>query len=61
MTDAVLQAEYVGFRTIPRRKVVQIILEAPIEHGDHIINVLKVPNTEKSKWVAVAVLDEVRK
>lgn len=55
MTDkAAFKATYENFKYVPSRKKVQILLEAPIEHGDEIHRILGSPNPEFSVWLAVA-------
>ena len=54
MTDAVIQATYHNIVFVKTRKVVQIVLEAPIEHAQHVIEVLGTPNPAEEHWVAVA-------
>jgi hypothetical protein len=60
MTDegekpAVFKATYSDFRTIKGRKVVQIVLEVPVEAGNNALDVLGgVPRPDQEVWVAVA-------
>lgn len=54
MTAAAFQATIHGLRTVPSRKVCQIVVEAPIEQLAHIARI-----AEHGAWVAVARLTEV--
>ena len=51
-----IEAEMVNYKLINGRKVMQIILEVPIENANHIVSVLGWPNPAESKWVGVALL-----
>lgn len=61
MTDGrVVKASYHNIRPLPTRGQVQIILEIPIEEMASLIAKLGVPAMPgKTKWVAVALLDEL--
>lgn len=67
MTDdggkqAVFKATYSDFRTIKGRKVVQIVLEVPVEAGNHALDCLGgVPRPDQEVWVAVARLGATEK
>lgn len=54
MTDAAFHATFHDLKFIRTRKVVQVVLEAPLEHAPHIIEVLGTPNPAEEHWVAVA-------
>lgn len=52
---AAFSASYSDFRIIKRRKVVQVVLELPIEAAGHAWNVLGgVPDPTESRWFGVA-------
>lgn len=57
MTDAVFKATYANFKNVQGRKVLQIILEVPIEKAHEVLDVLGMP-TAGDTWVAVAKLQE---
>jgi len=49
MTNAAFQATVHGFRTVPSRKVIQLVLEVPIEQQAEIARIC-----DHGAWVAVA-------
>ncbi len=53
----VIQADYTSWRPVAGRKVLQIILEVPIEQTADVMDKLGVPMPGESKWCAVALLD----
>jgi acid phosphatase family membrane protein YuiD len=54
---AAFQATYANFKNVQSRKVLQIILEVPIENAHQVFSVLGMPNSHESAWVAVARLE----
>lgn len=52
-----INAELSNYKLINGRKVMQIILEVPLEHAGHVIEILGWPNPAESKYVGVALLD----
>jgi hypothetical protein len=59
MTAAAFRAEYADWKLIRTRKVVQIVLEVPVETADEAYAVLGgMPVTGQSVWCAVARLKE---
>lgn len=62
MTDAAaFRAVYTDWRLIKGRKVVQVVLELPIEQADQAYRALNgMPNPAESAWVAVARLKPER-
>ena len=54
MTDAALQGTYSDLKFIKTRKVVQMVLEMPIEQGDKLVEIFGVPQPDNEVWVAVA-------
>lgn len=60
MSDkAAFKAEYTNFKPVPSRGKIQIVFEAPIENGNHIIAILGMPDSSKSEWYALAKLEQV--
>lgn len=56
---AAFSASYSDWRVIKGRKVVQIVLEVPLEAADHAYNVLGgMPNFGSENWFAVARLKQ---
>ena len=53
--DAVFQASFAGLRAVNTRKVLQIILEVPIEENILVLSVLGgFPHPGETVWVACA-------
>lgn len=51
------QATYSDFKLIRTRKVVQIVLEVPVEHANAVLDVLGgMPDPSKESWVGVALI-----
>lgn len=48
------QATYANFKNVQSRKVLQVILEVPIEQATQVFDALGMPNAHASTWVAVA-------
>lgn len=55
---AVISGEYADYKRIKGRKVLQVIVEVPIERAPEVHRVLGEPDGAASKWVAVALLDK---
>src|SRR6185312_3129510 len=53
----VIRADFANWRPVQGRKVVQLILEVPIEQTHEVMMKLGVPMPGESKWVAVALLE----
>lgn len=51
---AAIRATYSDMRFVKGRKVVQILLEAPIEEAPNVVALLGTPNPASEIWVAVA-------
>jgi hypothetical protein len=52
------QATYSDFKLVKTRKVVQIVLEVPVEHANIVLDVLGgMPDPSKESWVGVALID----
>jgi hypothetical protein len=61
-SPAVFRATFSDFRPVKGRKVLQIILEVPIEEGDGALRVLGgLPQPHQERWVAVARLETTDK
>ncbi len=57
--SAVFEATYADWKLIKTRKVVQIVLEVPVEAADHAYQVLGgMPNHAAEAWLAIAKLDK---
>lgn len=54
----VIRADYSNWRPVAGRKVLQLILEVPIEQTADVMKKLGFPLPGESKWVAVALLNE---
>ena len=58
MTEAAIRADYADQKRVLTRKVLQIILEVPIEQHEHVNKIIGLPSLPgESKWVGVALLD----
>jgi hypothetical protein len=53
-----IRAEYCNFKNVMSRKVLQIILEVPIEQAPEVFRVLGMPANHDSKFVGVALLTD---
>ena len=56
MDDAVFEATFHTTKNVLGRKVLQVILETPIENSGRVFDVLGYPDPAAPKWVAVALL-----
>lgn len=62
MTDlCAIQADYVNWRPVNGRKVLQLVFEVPLESTHDVLTKLGTPTPGESKWVAIALLDLKRK
>ena len=60
MSDArVIKATFAEWKMIKTRKVLQLILEVPLEQQGEVLTRLGPPIPDQEKWVAVALLDEL--
>lgn len=60
MTDArVIKATFAEWKMIKTRKVLQLVLEIPLEQQGEVLTRLGPPMPDQEKWVAVALLDEL--
>lgn len=57
MADA-FSATFHTTKFVLGRKVMQVILEVPMEKANEVYDVLGYPNPAESKWVGVALLKE---
>lgn len=58
MTDRVVKGTYADFKVIRSRKVVQMIIEVPIEQANDLTTKFGIPDPSMDKWVAVAYLKD---
>ena len=56
----VIQGTYADFRVVKTRKVLQMIIEIPIEKSEDFTRKFGLPDPSKEKWVAVAYLNDVK-
>jgi hypothetical protein len=55
----IIRADFSSFRPVHGRKVLQIVLEVPIELGDDALKKLGgLPRPGESRWCAIALLEE---
>lgn len=54
----VLRARYADWRPVKGRKVLQIVLEIPLEEQGEALTMLGAPLPDRDLWVAIARLDE---
>ena len=60
MTEAsVIKATFTEWRMVKTRKVLQLVLEVPLEEQGEVLSRLGQPMPDREKWVAVALLDEL--
>ena len=52
-----IKATFSDWRPVKSRKVLQIVLEVPIEQTEEVLTRLGAPMPDQEKWVAVALLD----
>lgn len=57
MTASVMQGDYCDLRFIKGRKVIQVVLEFPIEAGSQFVSMFGTPDPSKTVPVAIARLD----
>lgn len=53
-----IQARYADWRPVKGRKVLQIVLEVPLEQQGEVLNMIGAPLPDRDLWVAVAVLSD---
>ncbi len=58
MPVAAIQATYADYRRVKGRKVLQIILEVPLEQAKQVHDTFGEPMPDGSTWVAVALLNK---
>tara|TARA_Y100000310_G_scaffold343106_1_gene449215 strand:+ start:356 stop:805 length:450 start_codon:yes stop_codon:yes gene_type:complete len=56
LTDAAIRGTYADLKFIKSRKVVQMVVEVPIEAGGALVEAFGVPRPDEEVWVAVALL-----
>ena len=57
----VVKGTYADFRVVKTRKVLQMVIELPIEQADDFTKKFGMPNPSIEKWVAVAYLNDEEK
>lgn len=57
----IIEADYANWRPVSGRKVLQLVLEVPIEKTQEVLAKLGIPTPGESIWVAVAILDKNKK
>jgi hypothetical protein len=61
MTDsAAIRATYSDWRPVKSRKVLQLVMEVPIEQTEQVLTILGAPMPDREMWVAIARLADVR-
>ncbi len=61
MTDfCAIEADYVNWRPVNGRKVLQLVFEVPLENTHDVLTRLGTPTPGESKWVAIALLDRTK-
>jgi len=58
--DRVIKARYADWRTVKGRKVLQLVLEVPLEQQDEALRMLGAPLPDRDLWVAIARLNEAQ-
>lgn len=53
-----IQARYADWRPVKGRKVLQLVLEVPLEQQGEVLNMLGAPLPDRDLWVGVAVLTD---
>jgi len=53
---AIIQATFATYRPVAGRKVLQLVMEVPIEAQSHVFAALGYPVPDETKWVAIALL-----
>lgn len=57
---AVIQGTYADYRRVKGRKVLQLVVEVPIEMAPQVHSIFGEPSPDGSTWVAVALLDPTK-
>lgn len=58
--SAAIRADFCNVKNVMGRKVIQIVLEIPVERANELYNVLGWPDATSPKAVALALLNEDR-
>ena len=53
-----IQATFSDFRVVKGRKVLQLIMEVPVEEGQQALEMLGFPHPHEPQWVAIALIDK---
>lgn len=58
MAKMAVQARYADWRPVKGRKVLQLILEVPLEQQGDVLSMLGAPLPDRDLWVAIALLSD---
>jgi hypothetical protein len=58
MSNRVMQGTYSDFKVIKGRKVIQMVIEFPIEQAESVTSTFGIPQPHEEQWVAVAMLNK---
>lgn len=58
MAKMAVQARYADWRPVKGRKVLQLILEVPLEQQGDVLSMLGAPMPDRDLWVAIALLSD---
>lgn len=58
MADAVMRGAYSDFKVIKSRKVIQMVVEFPIESSASFVEMFGIPQPHEEQWVAVALMSK---
>lgn len=58
MAQMAVQARYADWRPVKGRKVLQIVLEVPLERQGEVLTMLGAPMPDRDLWVAIALLTD---
>ena len=62
MTKAAIMGTFSNFKIVPTRKLVQVIIEIPIEKADEALRALGgIPMSDQERWVAIARIESDEK
>ena len=58
MSDSIMRGAYSDFKVIKSRKVIQMVVEFPIESSNSFVEMFGIPQPHEEQWVAVALMDK---
>ena len=58
MNDSIMRGAYSDFKVIKSRKVIQMVVEFPIESSNSFVEMFGIPQPHEEQWVAVALMDK---